>query len=297
MNRIGKTGSLLLITIFYLLASFIIYIIFPFLPGGNLFQGVLYADLIATAVIFIFSVMLNNSSTYDPYWSVAPPVIAGYLVYINPEGDRVRQLIVFFLVVFWGTRLTLNWARGWKGLQHQDWRYRNLQKQSGKFYWPVSFLGIHMMPTLLVYLGCLPLFYIMADPAPIGNYEWIAVVFTLGATFLEWTADEQLRAFKRHNAPTALMQSGLWSILRHPNYTGEVSFWLGLFLFIPLGTTPGSEWTLIGFLSMVALFTFISVPMMDRHNLQRREGYAEHMKKIPALVPFSKWNRQTETTE
>ena len=31
------------------------------------------ADLAATVVVFIFSLALDNSSVYDPYWSVAPP--------------------------------------------------------------------------------------------------------------------------------------------------------------------------------------------------------------------------------
>ncbi len=36
---------------------------------------------------------------------------------------------------------------------------------------------------------------------------------------------------------------------------------------------------------MTALFVFVSVPMMDRHHLERRPGYAEHMRRVPALVP------------
>ena len=34
------------------------------------------ADLLATIVVFIFSVITRNSSMYDPYWSVAPIPIA-----------------------------------------------------------------------------------------------------------------------------------------------------------------------------------------------------------------------------
>ncbi|MGO8949548.1 MAG: hypothetical protein ACLQUY_18235 [Ktedonobacterales bacterium] len=36
------------------------------------------ADIAATIVIFIFSVIVRNSSMYDPYWSVAPVPIALY---------------------------------------------------------------------------------------------------------------------------------------------------------------------------------------------------------------------------
>src|SRR5437899_10794725 len=38
------------------------------------------ADVAATVVVFIFSVIAGNSSVYDPYWSVAPVPIAFYLL-------------------------------------------------------------------------------------------------------------------------------------------------------------------------------------------------------------------------
>ncbi len=297
MKNMNKAGSLASVFFIYLLTFFIIYFVFGYLPEENIFLHVLYADIFATVIIFIFSRLLNNSSIYDPYWSVAPPVIVGYLVWINPEGDRFRQVVILLLIFFWGIRLTYNWARGWQGIKYQDWRYTDMRHQTGKLFWPVSFLGIHLMPTLLVYLGCLPLFYILIDTTPMGTGEWIAVVFTLAATILEWTADEQLRTFRRHNPPTALMRSGLWSIVRHPNYTGEISFWLGIFLLVTTGNSESSFWTGIGFLSMVALFMFISVPMMDQHNLLRREGYTRRMKEVPALVPFFRMKRQGETTD
>ena len=37
----------------------------------------LAADVVATVVVFGFSLALDNSSMYDPYWSVAPvPIVA-----------------------------------------------------------------------------------------------------------------------------------------------------------------------------------------------------------------------------
>ena len=36
------------------------------------------ADLIATVVVFAFSAAFRNSSFYDAYWSIAPPLLLGY---------------------------------------------------------------------------------------------------------------------------------------------------------------------------------------------------------------------------
>jgi hypothetical protein len=33
------------------------------------------------------------------------------------------------------------------------------------------------------------------------------------------------------------------------------------------------------------MFTTISVPLIDRRSLRRRPGYAEHMQRVPALLP------------
>lgn len=42
---------------------------------------------------------------------------------------------------------------------------------------------------------------------------------------------------------------------------------------------------------MAPLFTFVSVPMMDRRSLERRPAYAEHMRRVPAIVPSVVWRR------
>jgi steroid 5-alpha reductase family enzyme len=33
------------------------------------------------------------------------------------------------------------------------------------------------------------------------------------------------------------------------------------------------------------MFVTVSVPLIDRRSLARRPGYAEHMRKVPALLP------------
>ncbi len=45
---------------------------------GRLVLDTLIADLLATLVIFVFSRAYGNSSFYDAYWSVIPPVLLFY---------------------------------------------------------------------------------------------------------------------------------------------------------------------------------------------------------------------------
>jgi steroid 5-alpha reductase family enzyme len=258
----------------------------PFVPGGTF--GLLFAaDLAATIVVFAFSVAFDNSSFYDAYWSVAPIAIAPWLASLGPGANRVRQVVVIALVVAWGVRLTWNWARGWTGLGHEDWRYRDIRQKTRKAYWPASFLGIHLFPTVLVYLGCLPLWYSLAEsPAPLGPLDAVAAMITAGAIIIEGVADNQLRRFVMSRPPAGtVMREGLWRFSRHPNYFGELSFWWGIALFgLAAGTMP--LWGFGGALAMTGLFVFASGPMLDRRSLERRPGYAEHMKKTSMLIPM-----------
>lgn len=282
----NKPLSLIIVTVIYFIAFYACVLAYPLVEKGNTYLTVLYLDIIATVVVFFFSVIFKNSSIYDPYWSAAPPIIVVYLILLNPEGNINRQWIVLILVFIWGIRLTLNWIRGWNGIKHQDWRYTDIANKTGKMYWPVSFLGIHLMPTIFVFLGCLPLWYGLSSSTSIHFIDFLAIVFTLGAIIIEWVADEQLRSFRKTAKPGQVMNSGLWAFLRHPNYFGEIAFWGGIFIFALAASPNEAIWTGSGFLAMILLFRFISVPLMDKRNLARRPKYADYRKKVPALLPM-----------
>jgi steroid 5-alpha reductase family enzyme len=256
--------------------------------GARTWVIVAAADGAATGAIFLFSRVFNNSSFYDPYWSVAPMVIAPGLALgaAAPGVPMTRQIIVTALVLLWGARLTFNWARGWSDLIHEDWRYVDLRRTMGRAYWLVSWFGLHAMPTVIVFLGCLPLFPALSTGTrALGPLDALALVITAGAIAIETAADEQMRAFRRNNTvPGKIMDSGLWGRCRHPNYLGEIGFWCGLFVFA-LAADPAAWWTAAGPLSVVGLFVFISVPLIDRRSLARRPGYADHMARVPALLP------------
>jgi steroid 5-alpha reductase family enzyme len=249
---------------------------------------VVVADLSATFVVFLFSVAFGNTSFYDAYWSVAPMVIAPYL-WLGVGGGAVptRQALVTGLVLLWGARLTYNWARGWTGLQHEDWRYVDLRAKTGRAFVVVNFLGLQLFPTVLVLLGCIPLWpALVTGSQPLSIWDGVATAVTAGAVLVEGVADNQLRAFVRSRPPAGtVMARGLWSWSRHPNYFGEISFWCGLALF-GLAAGGPDPLLLVGPAAMAALFVGVSVPMMERRMLARRPGYPDYQRRVSALVPW-----------
>ena len=264
------------------------------LAGRHPIWVVLAADIAATLVIYAFSRVFRNASFYDPYWSLAPVAIALYWTLGASSGDAVlvRQVMVLTLVLLWSVRLTFNWARRWRGLRHEDWRYADLRARWGRLFWLVELSGIEMMPTTVVFLGCLSLFPALSSGSrAFGVLDGVAAVVVAGAIVIEALADEQLERFVRtQRQPGQTMVSGLWAFSRHPNYFGEVMFWWGLYLFA-LAADPSYWWAVAGPLSLTLLFVFVSVPMMDRRSLRRRPGYDEHMKRVSALVP---WFRRSD---
>ena len=253
-------------------------------PGPPL-TAIGLGTLVATVVVFAVSMAVYNSSIYDPYWSLQPLAIAVYYLAAGRDGINARQVLVAVLVFFYALRLTSNFYRDWPGLAKEDFRYRAFRASAGRAYWPVSFAGIHLFPTVMVYLGCLPL-YAVTRPGAAG-LSWldgVATVVLAGAIVLAFVADEQLRAFRRDPQNRGrTIGSGLWAYSRHPNYLGEVATWWGLWLFA-LAAGLSWWWTVVGALAITLLFVFVSVPMMERRVVATRTGYAEYREQTPMLV-------------
>jgi len=246
------------------------------------------ADFTATLVVFIFSVALNNSSAYDPYWSVKPLVIAvAYLFIFSIESLNIRQWLVISGVLLYALRLTSNFYRDWPGFSHEDWRYVNFRKKFGKAYWLVSFLAIHLFPTLMVYLGCMAMLPVFSgDGNALNGWDIFGAIVLSGSLVYAFIADEQLRKFRNKTVNKGkIITTGLWHYSRHPNYSGEISTWWGLALF---AIASGCEywWTLSGPLAITVMFLFASIPMIEKRHLEKRPDYRDYIARTPMLLPI-----------
>ncbi len=245
-------------------------------------------DFVGTVVIFLFALVFRNSSFYDPYWSVAPVVIAFYWIFgFNGDANVIRQGLVAALITLYGARLTFNWARGWTGLDHEDWRYVDLRRQTGMLFPAVNFLGIMLFPTILVYLGCVPLVpALITGNAPVNLWDVAGCVVLLGGVIIEGVADNQLRRFVKERVDRAsIMDRGLWSWSRHPNYFGEISVWFGV-MFFGIASGDFEGWMISGAVAMVLLFVGVSIPMMEKRQLGSKPAYARYQKRTSFLIPL-----------
>jgi steroid 5-alpha reductase family enzyme len=284
-RKLDRARGLLAVLAAYLAAGVVAAITGRLSSGLHPILTAGLADLAATLMVFAFSLAYNNSSFYDPYWSLIPPFLALYwLLAAGARGQPARQVLAGGLLLGWSLRLTFNWIRRWRGLSHEDWRYASYRRK-GAAFWPISFAGFHLMPTLIVFLACLPLWPALTAGRGFGALDVLAAAVSAGAVAVEAIADRQLSRFLRAAGPAEILDTGLWSLSRHPNYFGEVAFWWGLWLF-GLAAAPSWWWTVAGPLCMTALFLGLSVPMMDRHLASRRPGYTTALRKRSAFLPW-----------
>lgn len=284
MNKIKENRliSFITILIIYIIAGVIGVITYNQLKY-DWWINLLIADVVSTIVTFIFSLIFKNASVYDPYWSVQPIVII-YLIALGKQMT-IGKILVLLAVSYWGIRLTLNWGYTFKGLNHQDWRYTMLHEQTRKFYPIINFVGIHMVPTLIVYACTIPAAYMIIFSNEINIITIIGFIISMGAATLQLISDIQMQKYRK-NRNGNFIRTGLWKYSRHPNYLGEILMWWGIAI-MSFSVFNDKIYLLVGALLNTLLFLFVSIPMADKRQ-SRKEGFETYKKETRMLFPIKK---------
>ena len=284
MNRIkqNSAASFIAVTLVYVFATVLGVSVYRAL-SFDWWLSLLIADAAATVLTFIFSLIFKNASVYDPYWSVQPPVILAAFA-IGRELTAFGVLIIA-AVFFWAIRLTANWAYTFGNLTHQDWRYTMLHEKTGAFYPVINFIGIHMVPTLVVYACVLPAVYAIREGLAGNAISFLCLLVSVLAATMQGIADIEMQRYRKHR-DGAFIRTGLWKYSRHPNYLGEILMWWGVGLSV-FFADKGAWYLLIGALSNTVLFFAVSIPMADKRQ-SRKEGFAEYKKHTRMLFPIKK---------
>lgn len=278
----NRAASFVVVTLVYIIDTVVGIAVYRMLDLP-LWLSLPIADVAATVVTFIFSVIFGNASVYDPYWSVQPPVIL--IAFAIGKELTVLGILLIVAVSYWAIRLTANWAYTFGGLNNQDWRYTMLKEKTGVFYPLINFAGIHMVPTLVVYSCILPAVWAVINGVTANFGSVLFLCVSLGAATMQGIADYEMHTFRK-NRNGAFIRNGLWKYSRHPNYLGEILMWWGVALSV-ICATPNAWYLAAGAFANTVLFFAVSIPMADGRQ-SRKEGFAEYKQQTRMLLPIKK---------
>ncbi len=285
----SKWCSVALITAIYVLAGVAGVLLFKYLTTLAIqpVVALFCADVLATIVVWLFGLIYENVSVYDPYWSVFPPV--AFLIWAF-YTDMWTLPVILLLVAswYWGWRLTRNWVITFKGIAHEDWRYTKYRSLHPLIFQTINLFGLNMMPTLVVFGAMLPGLQLYQLSIGLGTNNPLCLtilvfgfVVCLASATIQLIADKQIHDFRASN-PSKYCNVGLWKHGRHPNYFGEIQFWWGIW--IMYASLNGIDMFIGGAIAMTALFLGISIPLMEKRQLANKPGYAEYRQQTRMLI-------------
>jgi steroid 5-alpha reductase family enzyme len=120
-------------------------------------------------------------------------------------------------------------------------------------------------------------------------WAWIGAAVTLCGILLEAVSDAQKAAAKKVN-PKRFVDTGLYRIVRCPNYLGELVIWTGVLISAIGAHLSWWQWIVagIGYIGIV----FVMFSGARRLELRQNETYGNdpeyqnYIKNTPILIPF-----------
>jgi len=233
---------------------------------------------------WVVSVMIKNASIVDIVWGLGFVVVA-WTVRLTVEGDTTRQNLLVVLVTLWGLRLALYLAK--RNIGHgEDFRYVLMRRKHGARFPVVSLYSVFAFQGALMWVVSLPVQLGQADDgAPVGPLAVVGAFTWVVGFLFESVGDAQLARFKKDPANAGkVMDRGLWSLTRHPNYFGDAVQWWGIGIVAAEAGTAALG--LIGPVVMTFLLTRVSgVPMLEHSMAKRRPGYEDYVRRTSAFLP------------
>lgn len=256
---------------------------------------------------FLLSTITKNYSQVDKLWSILPIVYVW--IACADANYEPRILMMAILVTIWGLRLSYNFARRggyqwkfWEG--DEDYRWAILMdKPEFQPHWKwvaFNFFFISFYQLGLILLFTIPIVKCM-DGKPLGLWDYLLFGSFLLTVVIEAIADQQQWDYqnKKHQAirgeiemtddyKKGFLDTGLWGIVRHPNYAAEQWVWILFYFYTISATGIWINWAITGSLLLVILFKGSS-DFSEEISEGKYPAYKEYKKSVPRFVPGLKF--------
>jgi steroid 5-alpha reductase family enzyme len=237
------------------------------------------------SICYYIARVRRRLDTVDIAWGLGFIVIACSAFVYRPSG---RNLLILAIVSIWGLRLASHiYMRSKK--RDEDRRYKELTTRWKGNIWLRAYYSIYLVQGLLILIIGIPIMVAIQQQLP--GLAWLSIMGTviwIVGFIIESTADAQLANYLKLDNRPKVLQTGLWSYSRHPNYFGELLQWWGVAC-IALQVSYG--WIgLVGPLTLSILIIFVSgIPPIERHRSKDQE-YRIYQKQTSVLIPWMRRN-------
>lgn len=232
--------------------------------------------------LFVPAYLLKTDKLTDISYSLTFIFLALYCFSSGP-GSTLQKLLLTAVLV-WAVRLGgFLLLRIFK--MKRDKRFDGVRDNLKKFlgFWVLQGITV---PIILLAAA-------LAWRSAVGGVTAVtivgAVIFAAGL-LIEATADFQKFRFNAHNTTHTWIDNGLWRISRHPNYLGEISVWIGVYL-IAFNALVGTS-KIAGLASplyiMCLLLLVSGIPPLEASadaKWGKDKNYRQYKKEVPVLVP------------
>ncbi|MBI2242984.1 MAG: DUF1295 domain-containing protein [Nocardioides sp.] len=223
-------------------------------------------------------------SVVDVAWGIA--LVAVALVCAVLAGTWQSWLLLV-LVAVWGGRLSSHIFTTSRG-HGEDPRYEAMLGGTlDRVGMGRAVRKVFLVQGAAVWLVSLPLQAAALAGVNWTGAIWVGVAVWLVGVLFEAVGDAQLAAYRRDPDRGPVLDRGLWSWTRHPNYFGDACVWWGIWL--AGGVASGWVAGLVGVLSPVAMtiwLVWITGARLLERTMMQRPGYPEYAARTSMFVPL-----------
>ena len=235
-------------------------------------------------IAFVPAMVKRTEKFFDLVGSITYLLVTLLSLALVREAD-LRSYLLAAMVCIWAGRLgSFLFTRIHKA--GSDQRFDKLKNSFVQFIGAWTLQGLWITFTMASALAGIT----SAKPEPIGALALFGTLIWLTGFLLEAIADHQKSAFKKDpENRDSFIQSGLWSISRHPNYLGEIILWVGVSI-VAIPVLQGWQWAMLSspFFVALLLIRVSGIPLLEKKADEKWGGqsdYESYKKSVAVLVP------------
>lgn len=239
-------------------------------------------------LVFVPSYIFQTEHYFDLTGSlsfIGAILLANWLSPATELTSDLRANLLSFMVLAWALRLgVFLFLRVRRS--GEDSRFRHIKTRMLRFAFTWTLGGLWVLLTAAAALAAIT----SGRQVPLGAGAYIGSALWLIGFLFEVIADRQKSAFKaKAQNKGRFINTGLWSISRHPNYFGEICLWLGVAIVAAPVLQGWQILTLVSPVFVIFLLCRVSgIPLLEAQAEERwgdEPDYRSYVKTTPVLIP------------